>query len=613
MISSIFDDPAVSRIGWTLLHFLWQGAAIALALKGALMVVEHSSSRLRYALALVSLFLMAALPVFVLCKPQRSQPEISAASETILFETAAATESITPAIPILGKPDFRDMAQRYAAPLVPWIAACWFLGMALLLMKTLRGIIQVGRLRRNASAYRETKGIDEFRLLAARAKVNAAPVLETNLVSTPTVAGWLNPVVLLPKGVYANIDRSMLDALVAHEFAHIRRRDSVINLFQTVIENIFFFHPAMWWVSGNVRAEREACCDDDAVATCGDTLIYVRALSRAEQFRSSMPVIALSSTPLLQRIRRLTEMKISKSSHATVIGIGLLAILFIIATAAGSVLLATIPPQDSYSSVSANTQSGDKGSDQSKPETQGANTTSQEVKKSAKPKNSTPPHKGAKGNLVGGIPGGVNGGTAGGVPGGVVGGILKGKGTVPPPPKPSSQKVDQGSIVGGIPGGVAGGVDGGKSGGVPGGIVGGLLSSSGPVAPPPPPKPVKREPVGADGKVAVVSPEAFQEMSREANESKLIRAVAPIYPESAIKSHVSGKVILRVNVNEQGNVTDAKVLKGHPLLNDAAITAVTQWKYIPTLLNGKPVPIIATVTINFNLDKDGKPRVGSDF
>ena len=251
----------------------------------------------------------------------------------------------------------------FVTPLVPWIAAGWLLGMALLLLKTIGGVIQVRVLKQKAAAHCETKGTASFHRLAARAGVAGVPILESGLVSIPTVAGWFRPVVLLPKGVLEKIDRPMLDALVAHEFAHIRRHDSVMNLFQTVIEDLLFFHPAMWWVTRSVRAEREACCDDDAVAICGDTLVYVRALSQAEQFRSSIPVIALSSSPLLQRIRRLTEMKISKMNHVTAFCITLLAVSFIIVTAAGSILLATIPPQNSQSSVSANTPGGDQDSD----------------------------------------------------------------------------------------------------------------------------------------------------------------------------------------------------------------------------------------------------------
>ena len=298
MIPGIFDNPAGLRMGWALFHFLWQGALIALALKGALMLVEQRSSRLRYALALACLFLMAALPVFLLCKTQKRNSDISAAYETVQFETFSVNGSASASIPIQRKPDLRAHGVSFVTPLIPWITACWLFGMALLLLKTIGGVIQVRVLKRKAAAYCETKGMVSFHQLAARAGVADVPILESGLVSIPTVAGWFRPVVLLPKGVSEQIGRPMLDALVAHELAHIRRHDSAMNLFQTVIEDLLFFHPAMWWVTKSVRAEREACCDDDAVAVCGDTLVYVRALSQAEQFRSSLPVIALSSSPL---------------------------------------------------------------------------------------------------------------------------------------------------------------------------------------------------------------------------------------------------------------------------------------------------------------------------
>ena len=151
-----------------------------------------------------------------------------------------------------------------------------------------------------------------------------------------------------------------------------------------------------------------------------------------------------------------------------------------------------------------------------------------------------------------------------------------------PPPMDEAPVIGVSNIVGGIPGGVAGGV----AGGVPGGVVGNLLSGVAPVAPPPPPKPVKRDPIKVGGNV---------------QESKLIRRVEPVYPELAKRARVQGRVILVVTVDEEGNVSDIRVSSGHPLLDEAALTAVRQWKYSPTLLNGEPVPVIATVTVIFNL------------
>jgi len=151
-----------------------------------------------------------------------------------------------------------------------------------------------------------------------------------------------------------------------------------------------------------------------------------------------------------------------------------------------------------------------------------------------------------------------------------------------PPPSDEAPVIGVSNIVGGIPGGVAGGV----TGGVPGGVVGNLLNSATPAAPPPPPKPVKRDPIKVGGNV---------------QESKLIRRVEPIYPELAKRARVQGRVVLVVTVDEEGNVSEINITSGHPLLNEAAVTAVKQWKYSPTLLNGEPVPVIATVTVIFNL------------
>jgi hypothetical protein len=379
--------------------------------------------------------------------------------------------------------------------------------------------------------------------------ISDGAILESGLVSIPTVAGWFEPFVLLPKGVLEKLDRPMLDALVAHEFAHIQRHDSVMNLFQTVIEDLLFFHPAMWWVTRSVRAEREACCDDDAVAICGDTLIYVRALSQAEQFRSAMPVIALSSSPLLQRIRRLTEMKISKMNHVAAFCIAFFAVSFIIVTAAGSVLLATIPPQTLISSVSANTPGGDQDFDKATPEARRVSAASG--------------YKEVKYALLCGI---------------VVANRDKATGKpVFDPPLQKDGEFGQGMCI--------------------------LLD---------------------------VSTSKASRVSGELQASKLIHKADPIYPEPAIKEHVGIRVVLHINVSEEGLVTDAEVTKsqtvppdrdsqGHWVggvpagvikgINSAAINAVKQWKYSPTLLDGKAIPVMATVSIDFTFNKDGSPKI----
>lgn len=659
MTPNLVDDPEMQRLGWALLHFLWQGTLVALALKGSLMLADRNSPRFRYTLALASLLLMATLPVLLLCKPQEKTCAMPPAGEVVqLAATSAAVQTAAPA-PSPSRPELRNEFFRLATPLVPWIAVFWLTGMALLLLKTVGGVIRVQILKRKATAHRDNHGGGaSFCRAAAQSRVDGVPVLETGLVSVPTVAGWFKPAVLLPEGAAGEFDRPMLDALVAHELAHIRRHDCVTNLLQTVVENLFFFHPAIWWVSGSVRAEREACCDDDAVAICGDALVYARALSQAERFRSSQPVIALSSSPLLPRIRRLTEMRKSKMSRITAFCVALLAFSFIGVAATGSVLLASIPPLSSSSAVSASAPSGTQDSDKKSPETQNpAQSSRKAVPVTPPPPVVKPAAPRVPGEVKGSIVGGIRGDVKGGVPGSVVGGI-----------------------VGGVPGGIQGGVEGpvprrvvivNPSDFVSGNtgetrhltISGRIYDPTGAVVPgvsialrngatsvplqesnaegrfeismdcPLNANLEFRMPgflpsvydcrslqsgkldVGlalAQGSNLVVITASRSDSSRASEkqpdrifsgikEPRLIRRTEPIYPQEARTRNIEGTVELKSFVDEEGVVKYATVLKGDPVLAQAAIDAVKQWKYSPAIINGQPWPAEVNVTVYFRM------------
>jgi hypothetical protein len=127
------------------------------------------------------------------------------------------------------------------------------------------------------------------------------------LVEVPTVIGWLRPVILLPAGALVGLSASQLELVLAHELAHVRRSDYLVNLLQTAVETLLFYHPAVWWVSHRVRVEREHCCDDLAVAACGSALRYARALTQLEDVRASAPRLALAATGgrLAERVGRL--------------------------------------------------------------------------------------------------------------------------------------------------------------------------------------------------------------------------------------------------------------------------------------------------------------------
>jgi hypothetical protein len=132
-------------------------------------------------------------------------------------------------------------------------------------------------------------------------------VMQSAMVAVPALVGWLRPVILLPASVVTGMPATHLDAVIAHELAHVRRHDYLINALQAVVETLLFYHPAVWWCSRQVRIEREHCCDDLAVMACGDRVEYATALANLEELRrGDMPLaLAVTDGPLLGRVRRL--------------------------------------------------------------------------------------------------------------------------------------------------------------------------------------------------------------------------------------------------------------------------------------------------------------------
>jgi uncharacterized protein (TIGR03435 family) len=131
-------------------------------------------------------------------------------------------------------------------------------------------------------------------------------VVDASFVDSPVVIGWLRPVVLLPVAAMAGLTPGQVQAILAHELAHVRRHDAAVNLLQAVVETLLFYHPAVWWVSVRIRIEREHCCDDVALDVSGDALGYASALAELESRRAGEPALVLAATggSLVERVRR---------------------------------------------------------------------------------------------------------------------------------------------------------------------------------------------------------------------------------------------------------------------------------------------------------------------
>ncbi len=359
--SEFWHQPWIETLGWTLLHFLWQGVLIAFGLAIALWILRRASANARYLAGLIALFFAAILPLGTAAwigwpsasliesedpnLAEHTETESPAAKETLPLnaELQPIMESSHPGhvipdgmtngpitestLPIAEKPMANEtpLAEQEQAstvigptlsdwlrPLLPFAVAQWVLGVAVFSLRLLVTWIRVQRLRYVGVHPIALPLADKLLPLCERLVIRRKVLLFSSwCVEVPTVIGWLKPVILFPMSALAGLSPSQLEALLAHELAHIRRWDYVVNLLQTVIETVLFYHPAVWWISRRVRAERENCCDDWAAKISGDEVGYVRALLHMAELHLAQNPIALAAGDgdLLQRAKRLLSGK----------------------------------------------------------------------------------------------------------------------------------------------------------------------------------------------------------------------------------------------------------------------------------------------------------------
>ena len=305
------STPLIEAIGWTVLHSLWQGTLIALLVGSLAAFIKRGSALVRYWTALAGLLatLVWALITFM---NYYNVPSQEPTEVVIVFETVPSPE------PVASAGQYWDFGLPYFQDHLPLIVICWLLGMSVFALRFLGGLAYVQYLRRQQQP---VIGSSTLSLLAnLQQKMN----LKTNVqigtspkISVPMVMGLVKPLILLPAGTILALTPMQLEAIMAHELAHIKRRDYLANLLQSTMEVLFYYHPAVWWLSGQVRREREHCCDDMAVAVCGDDLAYAKALLSLQAYAKGAPQFALAFSNqkdhLLLRVKRVLNHPINRN------------------------------------------------------------------------------------------------------------------------------------------------------------------------------------------------------------------------------------------------------------------------------------------------------------
>jgi beta-lactamase regulating signal transducer with metallopeptidase domain len=336
-LTNWLPTSAMHSLGWTLLHFLWQGTAVA-ALAAVLMTVSRRASS-RYALAVGALMLMLAAPVatfFVLTSsgegtPAKPSPvaEMQGAVTGNAVRTASGFSRLSPSLDTL-----------------PWLVEAWLLGVAFFSLRSAGGFLLLERERRRQSGTVSARLLETCQTLQRQLGLNRAiRYCECAWLQAPAVIGWFRPIVLLPVTALTGLSEEQLRLVIVHELAHIQRLDPFVNVFQICVETLLFYHPAVWWLNKRIRAEREHCCDDVAVSICGNAVEYARALTLMEEWRTA-PALAMAANrgPLSERIFRVLGLK---SIGAGARGIGLTGGLLCLtaALAAGNALLGIAYPK----------------------------------------------------------------------------------------------------------------------------------------------------------------------------------------------------------------------------------------------------------------------------
>ena len=376
------SNAILELAGWTLIHFLWQGMLVFALVWLSLRFLAANNARVRYLMlcgGLVGLVLCPMLTVAALCmfSPGMATNGSSGMTAEVSGESVEqfsfgnpidSTSSPSKSTPVTGlvagqpieiaryENEIADPADSFSvdsfslgsvAELVrrwsPWLAFAWALGVLVLSFRLLLGWLQTQTMKSNGLELDSPALVKVMEDLRRRLGIQQAVRLYQSAdIQTPAVIGWVKPVVLLPTCALTGLTMDQLTAVLAHELAHIRRHDYLVNLLQSLVEILLFYHPAVWWVSGEIRKERENCCDDMALDVCSNRRNYIEALLQLEDGRNT-ETLALAATggSLLQRVARmLGKPQVKQRTSSWVCGMISLVI-------AGLVLSCTLPEQQS--------------------------------------------------------------------------------------------------------------------------------------------------------------------------------------------------------------------------------------------------------------------------
>ena len=304
----VFSDQTTHALGWTIIHSIWQGALIALLMTMLHSTWSKNNAQKRYNISVFAMILMLVSSLVTFC--YYMFPSVGGIGQEIVI---AGTPQMATESAIVG-----FSLVEYINNNISIINMIWITGTLVFLARFFLGYAYIRFLKYTAITTASDHLLESLERI--RQKVNVDKIIaikESIHVQTPVVIGHFKPMILFPLGLVNHLTIDEVDAIITHELAHITRNDFITNLLLTIVEAIYYYHPAVWWISANIRAERENCCDDIALSSV-EKLLYTKTLLKIEEMKSShIPSLAMplfkNKHQLLNRIKRIMNIKQSKN------------------------------------------------------------------------------------------------------------------------------------------------------------------------------------------------------------------------------------------------------------------------------------------------------------
>lgn len=326
-----FNHPLWQQTATALAHSLWQGGVVAVAYLAAVRFLSNRPDR-RYVAGVTALLAMVAgfVATVAIAEPLTVLKSALAMSTG---DTSDAAPEVTALLAAIANAGIIDESFATSEPVdalrydgwgvaIQWMTIAWCTGVVLLSLRLLAGFIGLRRFYRQSSDVPDDLLKAALRMAQALGLRHVPKLVVSSRVAEAIAFGFLRPVIVFPAAWLSELPPNVIEAVLAHELAHIRRYDLWVNLFQRVAETLLFFHPAVWWISRQVRVDREMCCDELAVAATQQRLAYVSALEVVARRTFGVSGLTLATgiggrkMQLLERVRNVLGMPPTRRNGA---------------------------------------------------------------------------------------------------------------------------------------------------------------------------------------------------------------------------------------------------------------------------------------------------------